>query len=212
MASLKLDAFARQLNFGTVDKLTGEAHRLAFANYAAQVRDEEIARQVARGGARPSVETRVDGRLGAALQSVRIGGHIRFDFRYLSEMTLFALAVLRGLAPQDSGAYSESFLALVDNVEIDPHAIPASAREVFVTSRKVYSRKIQVGARGFKAHAGLFDKALKAVRTRYGNITTVEVRFVKLVGGYVLKGRKKRKDTAKGVEMTYPALLFRARF
>ena len=31
MASLKLDAFARQLDFATVGKLTGDAHRLAFA-------------------------------------------------------------------------------------------------------------------------------------------------------------------------------------
>ena len=197
---VKLDAFAWELKVATADHLIGDEHRAAFAARAASVRDEEIARQETRGVA-PTVEQTVDGRKGAALASVRIGGHIRFDFSYLREMALFALEVLRGFAPVDSGAYRDAFFASVDGKQADPRTIPEWARVVVITNDVPYARKIQVGAKGFKVHAGLFDRAAKAVRSRYSNVTNVDVKFIKFAGGYVLRKPRKAGDT-----LSYPAL------
>ena len=203
MATVKLEAFARELAVLTEGPVTGDEHRLAFARYAKQVCDEEIALQEARSGVRPVVETRVDGELGAALETVRLGGQIRFDFKYLTEMVLFALEVLRGLAPVGSGRYRSRFFVLADGVEVDPQAIPAHARGVFITNDRPYARKIQVGATGFRAYSGLFDVANKAVRSHYGNIVKTDVKFIKLSGAY-----QRQKPPSKGQVMTYPALAF----
>jgi hypothetical protein len=201
MAGLRVDAFARELKFATERPLIGDEHRHAFAAFARSVRDEEIARQIARGGARPIVEQTVDGHLGAPLEAVRLGGHIRFDFKYLTEMALFALEVLRGLSPTDSGAYRDAWFCTANNKEVDPHAIPETVREVIITNNKPYARKIQVGAKGFRTSAHIVDKAAKAVRSRYGNVATALVTFITIPGGYQLQ-----KPPKKGSQMTYPAL------
>ncbi len=188
MAGLRVDAFARELKYATEDRLTGDEHRHAFAAFARQVRDEEIALQTSRGGAAPVVQQTVDGHLGAPLEAVRLGGHIRFDFKYLTEVALFALEVLRGLSPTDSGAYRDAWFAMLDGKEVEPRAIPPSAREIVISNTKPYSRKIQVGAHGFETHAHIVDKAAKAVRSRYGNIVRAYVTFVDLADAYTLAG------------------------
>jgi len=195
-------AFERQIRFELIEPLTGDAHRRAFAAFAAQVRDEEIARQVARGGFRPHVTQRVDGRPDAPLESVRIGGHIRFDFRYLIEVVVFALAALRALSPTESGAYREAWACMFNNRKIDVMRIPPQATEVIVVNDRPYARKIQVGSKGFTAHAHIVDKAAKLVRSHYPTVVRADIRFVQLTGAYSLS-----KPPKRGQKLTYPALV-----
>jgi hypothetical protein len=186
---MKIAAFASEIKYFN-DQLTGDAHRMAFAQYAAAVRDEEIARQSARGAA-PTVRTTVDGVRDAPLTAVKLGGHIRFDFSYFNEQVLFALAVLRGICPKDSGEYRDHFFAMLPNAtRIDPRAIPPGTPEVIVTNDMAYSRKIEVGAHGFKLRSHIFEAARQALIARYRNISTADVKFITLPGGYVLRGRQ----------------------
>jgi hypothetical protein len=216
MASGKIAALERQLHVASVGRLTGEEHRQAFIALAREGRDEVTGEQTERaGGIPPSVETVVDGLAGAPLESVKPGGIIRFDFKYLREIARFALDWLRENSPVESGAYKNAHFVMAGGAEIDPLEIPAEAHEIVVTNDKPYARKIQVGMKSLSVPPGIYDRARIAVARRYGNIVSVDLKFIELAGGYVLKGGRgkgrRRRGRADGEPLTYPALIITAR-
>jgi len=172
----------------------------------------------------------VNGRRGAPEASVTAPGPIVYRFDWVREATAAALAILRRQAPSRSGRYRQSFFVLADGREVPVAGIPLGA-EVMVSNDQPYTRKIQVGSTGFESSRGLFEVARQHVLREYRGLVKVELRFVQLSGGYVLKGRRprrraaqsnrssafrggraylsQRQDTAAGQRLTYPALILR---
>ena len=216
MASGKIAAFERQLHVASVEKLTGEQHRQAFIALASKGRDENLTEQTERaGGITPALLTTVDGVPGSRVESVRPGGVIRFDFRYLREIARYALDWLRENSPVESGAYRDAHFVMARGSEIDPLAIPAECREIIISNDKPYARKIQVGMKHLSVPPGIYDRARLAVSRRYGNIIAVDLKFIDLSGGYVLKGGREKRSSRRGRRpedpITYPALVITTR-
>lgn len=208
MASVKLQAFERQLSVAT-QNIIGEPRRQALVVYANSLLAETLAEQRARSGIAPAYEQRVDGRLGAPLESLKNGSIVRWDFRYLQEIVAFALAFARERSPVASGAYRNAWFALVDGAQVPLEKIGAAA-SVTITNDKPYARKIEVGAMTLRVPPGIVEQTRKAVQRRYSNVVSAELRYIRLAGGYVLKGGH-RKGRRAGDPLTYPALVIAAR-
>jgi len=186
----------------------------------ARIAREGLAAHLAsRPGERPNVRRIVDGREGAAEETVRPYGVIRYEFDSLREAALFALLELQKVSPVESGLYGRSWFLMLGGAEVQPAALPASTREVIVTNDQPYSRTLAVGRRAdgrpFSLQnlpPGYMELAAQAVRARFGNSVMVDIRFIKLAGGYVLKSdyRATRRDRA-GQQITYPSLVLQAR-
>jgi hypothetical protein len=183
------------------------------ARFAQERRDALIA----EGRASPVYETIVNGVIGAAETSVRLPGPIVYQFEYLAEVVTTGLALLRESAPVLSGRYRDSFFAMANGRAIaDPADIPAGA-EVILTNDQPYSRKIQVGAQRTRVPPHLFDRVQQALRRQYGDLLRIDLRFIPLQQGFVLRRTglrrhangtvKRRADVLAGDDLTYPALV-----
>ncbi len=205
----------------------GLSHQ-AIARRMAEVSRQAVAEAIARGEGTESRTTIVNGRVGAAEESVTPPGPIVVKFNWWEEVALYAIEFASARSPVDSGDYRDSWFVLADGEMVAPENIPPAARMIVVTNDKPYHRKIDVGhMRNMSVPPGIIEDTRQAVNGRYGNMVLAEVGFVELAGGYILKGRQyssakkfsahirhnrgravatKRKDSKRGQAMTYPAV------
>ncbi|MBP6818344.1 MAG: hypothetical protein KBC46_03470 [Ferrovibrio sp.] len=184
----------------------------------------ELEKAIAAGEGTAEYETYVNGRAGAALESVRPPGPIVFVFAWLGPVVEFATTFLRQRyavrGPAAGGHYQDSHRVLIDGRAWSGGSIPSRA-EVTIVNTQPYARKVQIGARGFEVARGIYDDAEKAVRQRYGRLVICRTRFVSITDPYLLRyqgyrltrsGRPKaRKDMRAGTALTYPALVIALR-
>jgi len=110
---------------------------------------------------------------------------------------------------------------LVDGRKADTADIAPDTSEVILTNNQPYSRKINVGARGFERYAppGVVEKVRQAVLAKYGAVVDAQITFLDLEDTYVLKrdlrhiykGRRygaPRNDARAGMPTTYPGVIF----
>ena len=208
-------SLARQLTVASAG-LTSEALRLKLAQTARAA----LADVLESGEGSPDYVCVVNGRVGASEESVALPGPILYKFSWLQDVAAYALAFLRARwnaqGPQKGGHYRDSHFVLADGVEVRPEAI-GNAHEIIVTNDQPYARKAQVGAKGFTVPKGIYEDCRQALYRRFGRaLLKINVRFISLDGGYVMKGSrhpakgaKPRKGAAKGQPLTYPALVIR---
>jgi hypothetical protein len=153
------------------------------------------------------VTIEVDGQTAANEAAVRPFGTIAYLIRspVLAEAARFAKTVAREISPVVSGRYREGWMILADRVEVEAADIPPQAKELIVVDDVPYASKIEIfGARLVGVPPGIVERVREHVLQRYGNQIVATVDYIHLPGGYVLK-------RAPGGEMTYPALVMRAR-
>ncbi|MGE0425409.1 MAG: hypothetical protein AB7O88_24325 [Reyranellaceae bacterium] len=199
-------SFERQLRIATA----GLEPKAVSALLAKTARDA-LAEAIARGEA-SSVYTRVvNGRVGAPEESVIVPGPIVYRFNYLDDAVVYALAFCEARSPVLSGLYRRSWFALVDGAPWkEGTAIPADA-EVVVTNDQPYHRKVEVGAMRMSVPPRIVESARRALLSRFGrDLLRVEVRFIRLQGGYILRRARRGRGRAKGTPITYPALIINA--
>lgn len=174
---------------------------------------------IRRQDQKPGYTIETDGRAATSEQSVKPFGVITYRFVRLPEIARAALAAAILSSPRRSGRYRRSWFAMVNGAEVDTRAL-GDAREVLVVNDQPYSRKINVGAKGFKAYAppGVVERVKEIMKRRFGNIAEFRVIYVTLQGGYALRhdqyrrdrlGRRRggpRRDARAGSALTYPAL------
>lgn len=212
-------AFERELRLATafLDPQNISRELAAFAR-------QSLAQVQASGQASQFYEKSVNGRRGAAEETVVPPGPIVYDFSYLPEIAEFALEFARNRSPVDSGRYKGSWFVLVNGETVpDLSAIPDDA-ELVITNDQPYHRKIDVGAMKMRVPPGIVEDTRQAVMRRFGNVIRAERRFVNLASGrgdtevpYILRRGSQRKgrtdkDRRAGAEMTYPALVITHRF
>lgn len=199
---------------------------------AAAARGERDA-LIQAGRASTSYRTLVDGRDGAAEESIKPGGVIIYRFNTLGQAAVFGLAYAVARSPRISGAYRRAWVVVVNGKEWrgDLNDIPPFA-EVWIVNSAPYHRRIDTGGQRTIGR-GIAEATRQEVMRRYPNLT-VGVSFLNLsgvIGGfqtpYILKGiarsqaerwaahrrlygtqtvRVWRKDSAAGQAMTYPAV------
>ena len=209
----RFQAFERRLTLASRSLVDPKYLTQALARFARDTRDDLIA----RGEASPRYETIVNGIAGRAEDQVRLPGPIVYRFEYLEEVVTEGLRLLRDGAPVLSGRYRDSFFAMMNGSPVAETVDLPLGAEVILTNDQPYSRKIQVGAQQTSVPSHLFDRVQKALRRTFGDLVVIELRFIPLQGGYVLRRRgtrahssgtrKARPDVKAGDDLTYPALV-----
>lgn len=195
-------AFERELRVATAG-----IEPEAISKLLAQTARNALAEVQANGQAPRHYERVVNGRRGAAEESVIPPGPIVYEFSWLPEIAEFALNFARERSPVLSGRYKRSWFAMVNGTVVaDLDAMPPEA-ELIITNDQPYSRKIDVGAMKMRVPPGIAEDTRQAVMRRFGNIVQAERQFINLAGGYVL-----REGRGAGTEVSYPAVVIRQRF
>lgn len=201
---------------------------------AAKRKHIEVARKglsdfLRRQNPKPGYEIETDGRPATNEESVKPFGVITYRFRRMREIAEFCLAEARRLSPRGTKPkkgrrYADSWFVMVDGQPVEETAVPPDAKQMHVTNDQPYSRKINVGAKGFEKYVppGIVEKVRQAAIKRFGSIATIEVDHLKLQGGYQLlkQGVRRRKngtiyarpDMKVGADLTYPAVSIRPKF
>lgn len=202
-----MEFFERDLRLATAG-LEPDAINAALAKFARA----ELAKAIA-GGASPQYEKFVNGRAGAAEESVKAPGPIVYVFTNWSLVINAALQELQKRSPRRSGRYAASFVVVVGGrtVVTDFSKLRGDA-EVIIFNARPYTRKIETGHNGSGARH--FDLSRRTLNSRFKGAFTVEMKFVDLPGGinplapYLLKRTTKRR--AAGTPLSYPALIINA--
>lgn len=202
-----MDFFERDLRLATTG-LEPDQVNAALAKFARA----ELAKAIA-GGASPQYEKFVNGRAGAAEESVIAPGPILYQFTNWTLVINTALAELRKRSPRRTGRYQNSFVVVVGGrtVVTDYSKLRPDA-ELVIFSPMPYTRKIETGYNGpGKRH---FDLSKNALNSRFKGAFEFEMKYVDVPGGinplvpYKLKRTTKRR--AAGTPLTYPALIINA--
>lgn len=196
--ALQVDVLKREIGRSHAQTMAAAA-RAAFADAQRQNRAEL--------GREPAFEQIVDGRKGAALESVKPGGRIVFLFdvgaELLSDATDFAIAeFLRiapvGKAPEDEhpGLYRKSLLLLVNGARRDASkggVVRLKQDDIVALTNLVpYARKLNMP--GFTAWVpnGVFNALRQRVAAKYGHLLNVRLSLDHYPGFAV--GRTRRGD------------------
>ncbi len=163
----------------TLDDIVPEAERRALR---AQMAREAVAEAAARNrrvfGVEPPRREFVDGREGAAFESVKPAGRIDVEWAFADESIRWiteALIQASPIGPGKNGHYKDSFVVLLDGMAIETSApLPAQFDEVAILNTQPYARKIERGL-SQQAPDGVFQAVAAVASRRFGNI--VKIRF-----------------------------------
>lgn len=153
----------------------------------------------------------VNGREGASEESVILPGPILYNFSWLPEVAEYALAFARARSPVKSGRFRDSWFAMVNGAAVsDLTSIPPDA-ELIITNDQPYSRKIETGHMHMSVPPGIVEDTRQALMARFGNLITVQRKFISLGGAYVLKTPGRRRKSQVGRDLSYPAVVINTR-
>ncbi len=218
----KFETFDRDIKIATAG-LSEEAISAALAKFARS----ELTRVIQNGQGTAAYSRFVNGREGAAEESVKAPGPIVYVFSWWESIIRDALAALVAVSPSKSGRFVKSFIVIANGRLVTDFSEIDGAAEVIITNAQPYVRKIQVGAMKMSVPPRIFEQARKALFAKYTQqLISCQVTFLNIEGGvhplipYILKGnqrgvavsksgraRGRRKDTEAGQPLTYPALV-----
>lgn len=205
----RFDAFDRELRLATAE-LAPDSIARELAKFARA----ELAKAIS-AGAPETYERFVNGRAGAAEESVIAPGPIVYVFSNWKLVIDTALAELRKRSPRRTGRYASSFLVIVGGrtVATDFSRIRADA-EVVIFNAQPYTRKVEVGAMRMDVPEQHFGAAASALKRRFGSAFRFERQFVNVPAGihplvpYRLKGGGGRDRISRRTGLlSYPALI-----
>lgn len=201
----RFETFARDIMVATEGLSDAEISK-SLASFARA----ELAKSIQSGEGSKRYARFVNGREGAAEESVRAPGPIVYEFMRWDEVLTFALIELVKRSPKKSGRYSQSFVVAARGRIVKSYDDIDANTEVVVFNAQPYSRRIEVGSMNFSVPPGHFEMATSALRRKFGANQgfRFETKFIKVAAGlhplvpYVLRrGRK------PGTPLTYPAIV-----
>lgn len=177
----------------------------------------ELANAIASGEGSPNYDLFVNNAPATTEENVVLPGPIIYQFRWWSDIVLFALQTLLDLSPEASGDYKRSWIVRVDGEQVTDYKNIDGGAVVEITNDSDYHRSIVVGHKHYRIGHQNIEEARSAVKGIYGNFIDARSTMIQLPDGYVLKGhfvkgfrqfarRKLRPDVRRGENMTYPAL------
>jgi hypothetical protein len=165
------------------------------------------------GGASQQYDKFVNGRQGAAEESVKAPGPILYVFTNWTLVINTALAELRKRSPRRSGRYQNSFIVVVGGrTVVTEYSKIRSDAEVVIYNESPQTRKIETGYNGSGARH--FDLSRRTLNSRFKGAFEVGLTFVDVPSGisprapYILKRTTRRR--VAGTPITYPALVINA--
>lgn len=155
---------------------------------------------------RPTTFSRfVDGRKGAAEETVKANGVIHYVYPRLDIAAQFAMETLFDRSPVLSGEYRNAHQLFLNGTAVSNLKAWKPGDEVSISNPLPYSRKIEVGTMTMRVPgtSRVYQEAAKIVQSRFGNLASVTFTYRAVVGGAV-RGSKAR-------DHRYPVLIITER-
>lgn len=158
------------------------------ADIAAFARREHA--KVMKAEPRPTSFRRfVDGREGAAEETVQRFGVIEYHYQRLGEIVQFAMDTLFALSPVLSGDYRRAHTLFVGGVAVSDLKTwrPESGEEVYIANPLPYARKIELGKMKMRVPGTehVYAQAQQILRRRFGNLAAIKFTFLSVADGAV---------------------------
>lgn len=183
----KIDPIDRNISLAIRQGESPQERSTTLAGYARRALGEAQEHNRQAIGRVPPHETFVDGRNGAALESVKPNGVIVFEFEVMADMFGYIDLLLIKHSPVRSGRYRRSHILLADGIEVDPEAaVLPDAQEFVYVNAQPYARKIErPRAQSKQSPDGVYEAVAAMASKRFGNIARIRFGFRSLVGGAV---------------------------
>lgn len=199
---VRITPFEKTIQLLVDGRLSPEARSkrvAAFARDEIAAADEKNRRAL---GAVPPKTVTVDGKQGAALESVNPDrGIIIAEWSLVSDVLQWIYATLRARSPIVKGDYLKGHTLYADGAECDADNPPLASEYTFL-NLVPYSRKIEIGktesGRDFviQVENRIYERTASDARSRFGNIAKIRFTYQSTVGG------KKSADRAPAIIVT----------
>lgn len=193
---IRVEPIDRDVAMLLQENLSPAARSRTLAEYAGeQIRE---AAQINRSilGRVPPYTVAVDGRMGAALESVHPDGVIFAEFELISDVLGWIGEQLVRHSPVKTGRYQRSHVVFADGVEIEVgKRIPAAQEYVFL-STVVYARKIELGSSS-QAPDGVYQVVAKLARQRFNNVARISFSYRTAISGAIIGGHQGNRSAMR---------------
>lgn len=153
---------------------------------------------IMRTSPQPVTFTRfVDGRKGAPEETVNPFGVIVYQYPRLDVVVEFALETLRRLSPVRSGLYRSSHTLYLNGTPVSNLSRYRSGDQIIIGNPLPYARKIEVGSMKMRVPGQIYERAVRAVNRRYGNVAKAVFNFRGFISGSVVSGRAGNKSALR---------------
>lgn len=182
MLSTKVEPISRDIELLMQEELSPAAQSKTLAAFAAEQIAEADAINMRVTGSPVRREVYVDGRRGAALETVKPTGVVVAEFELFGEVLEWIGAQLVLASPVRSGRYARSHILFADGVEVTAGAVQEGAGEYVFLNAQPYARKIE---RGLSAQTpdGVYQSMAAVARQRFGNVARISFTYRAMIGG-----------------------------
>lgn len=153
---------------------------------------------------RPGSFTRfVDGRQGAAEETVMANGVITYEYHRLDAVAQFALEALFDMSPVDSGEYRAAHTLFLRDRAVSDLKGWQPGDSVFISNFVPYARMIENGKMKMRVSgtAEVYARASVVVHRRFGNVADVGMTWIGILNG--IQGRSRKFNQS---DERFPAL------
>lgn len=174
----------------------------------------EVAKAVS-AGASPRYEKFINGREGAAEETVKTPGPIVYVFTNWPIVINTAIDELKKRIHSKSGRYAGSFIAIVNGRVVTDYKAIAPTAEVIIVNFQPYSRRLDTSQKGTRNRRH-FLGATNALMRRFGEVFHARSIYLDIGAGvhpmipYVRRSSGRRKDRQAGMPISYPAIVINA--
>jgi hypothetical protein len=179
-----------------------EQSRAAGAFVAEGIAAADAQNQRVLGRVPPKTVT-VDGRLGAALESVNPdGGTIIVEYELIGDVLRWIGKTLVDRSPSVSGNYKRGHTLFVDGQEVPLNGQIPQGEEYAFTNMVPYARKIEIGktesGRDFviQVQNRIYERTARDARAKFGNIAQISFSYRGIVGGTQVNPMNARRASA----------------
>lgn len=187
------------------EDLSPQARSKFVAQYGRQAIGEARQGNARILGRDPRYTVKVDGREGAALESVKPDGEIFAEFELFNDLLRWIDQQLTIHSPKKSGRYLKSHTLFADGVETEPATMLPAADEFVFISTVPYARKIERGASS-QAPDGVYQVVATLAQRRFGNVARITFAYRTAIGGAFIGGRVGNRSKERN-----PAIIVRLR-
>jgi hypothetical protein len=192
--SIKIDPVEKFTEVDVRNDISLPEQKASVAAYVQAGIDEAKATNQSVLGRVPPFTVTVDGREGAALDSVNPdGGSIIVEFELVGDVVTWIAQTLRDRSPRVSGDYIHGHMLFADGQEVDPFGVIPSATTYVFTNSVPYTRKIEIGKtksnRNFviQVENRIYERTADDAKAKYGNLAKIRFTYQPLIGGAIGK-------------------------
>jgi len=181
----RIESLDREIELILSNDLSPKARSARLAEFAKVELGAAETRNRRALGYVPPHETFVDGRQGAAVESVRADGTIVFEFELIETALAVIAEMLIVASPFKTGQFQSSIALFADGDEIAPgQKLPPNVLEWAFVPSVPYARKIEKGLSAMSPD-GVFQTTAVLASRRFGNIARIRFAYRSLNAGAV---------------------------